>query len=160
MSESTDLSSFWIIFAILLMGGLFGIVGMFVGVPIFAVIYAAIAGYINDRLKARHMSTDYEDYLKLDYIELNKNSEKYGEFIFVEENDLKDSAKKVTQNAKKFFDKCKKINNDKKDNTDTDTVNQDNNFNNADNINETGNNKTVKNTNINENTDNENITNR
>ena len=160
LSESTDLSSFWIIFAILLMGGLFGIVGMFVGVPIFAVIYAAIAGYINDRLKARHMSTDYEDYLKLDYIELNKNSEKYGEFIFVEENDLKDSAKKVTQNAKKFFDKCKKINNDKKDNTDTDTVNQDNNFNNADNINETGNNKTVKNTNINENTDNENITNR
>ena len=80
--------------------------------------------------------------------------------VTLEENDLKDSAKKVTQNAKKFFDKCKKINNDKKDNTDTDTVNQDNNFNNADNINETGNNKTVKNTNINENTDNENITNR
>lgn len=37
--NSTGLSSFWVLFAILLFGGLFGFVGMFIGVPIFAVIY-------------------------------------------------------------------------------------------------------------------------
>ncbi len=36
------LSSFWVMFAILLFGGLWGIVGMLVGVPLFAVIYDII----------------------------------------------------------------------------------------------------------------------
>ena len=36
---NTGLSSFWVLFAILLFGGLFGFFGMIIGVPIFAVIY-------------------------------------------------------------------------------------------------------------------------
>lgn len=88
LSESTDLSSFWIIFAILLMGGLFGIIGMFIGVPLFAVIYAAIAGYINNLLRLKKMPTNHEDYLYLDHIELGHGAEKYGEFVYhsTEEN--------------------------------------------------------------------------
>ena len=39
LGDSTGLSSFWVMFAILLFGGLWGIVGMIVGVPLFAVIY-------------------------------------------------------------------------------------------------------------------------
>ena len=39
LGNTTGLSSFWVMFAILLFGGLWGIVGMVVGVPLFAVIY-------------------------------------------------------------------------------------------------------------------------
>lgn len=39
LGNSTGLSSFWVLFSILLFGGLWGIVGMIVGVPLFAVIY-------------------------------------------------------------------------------------------------------------------------
>lgn len=86
LSESTDLSSFWIIFAILLMGGLFGVVGMFIGVPIFAVIYTAITNYINKLLYLRRMPLDSNEYLKLDYIELQHGAEKYGKFVYLSDN--------------------------------------------------------------------------
>lgn len=39
LGDSTGLSSFWVLFAILLFGGLWGFFGMIVGVPLFAVIY-------------------------------------------------------------------------------------------------------------------------
>jgi predicted PurR-regulated permease PerM len=39
LGNSTGLSSFWVLFSILLFGGLWGFVGMIVGVPFFAVIY-------------------------------------------------------------------------------------------------------------------------
>ena len=39
LGDSTGLSSFWVMFSILLFGGIWGIVGMIVGVPLFAVIY-------------------------------------------------------------------------------------------------------------------------
>lgn len=39
MGSTTKLSAFWILFAILLFGGLMGFVGMIIGVPLFAVIY-------------------------------------------------------------------------------------------------------------------------
>ena len=41
LGDSTGLSSFWVMFAILLAGGLFGFVGMVVGVPLFAIRCAA-----------------------------------------------------------------------------------------------------------------------
>ena len=42
LGNTTGLSSFWVLFAILLFGGLWGFVGMIVGVPLFAVIYDVI----------------------------------------------------------------------------------------------------------------------
>lgn len=42
LGDSTGLSSFWVLFAILLFGGMWGFVGMIVGVPLFAVIYDVI----------------------------------------------------------------------------------------------------------------------
>ena len=42
LGNTTGLSSFWVLFAILLFGGLLGFVGMIVGVPLFAVIYDVI----------------------------------------------------------------------------------------------------------------------
>ena len=42
LGNTTGLSSFWVLFAILLFGGLWGFAGMIVGVPLFAVIYDVI----------------------------------------------------------------------------------------------------------------------
>ena len=39
LGNTTGLSSFWVLFSILLFGGLWGVLGMIVGVPLFAVIY-------------------------------------------------------------------------------------------------------------------------
>ncbi len=39
LGDHTGLSSFWVLFSILLFGGMWGLVGMVIGVPLFAVIY-------------------------------------------------------------------------------------------------------------------------
>ena len=39
LGDSTGLDSFWVLFSILLFGGLWGFAGMIVGVPLFAVLY-------------------------------------------------------------------------------------------------------------------------
>ena len=39
LGDATGVSSFWVLFSILLFGGLWGLVGMIVAVPLFAVIY-------------------------------------------------------------------------------------------------------------------------
>lgn len=53
LGNSTNLSSFWVLFAILLFGGLFGVVGMVLGVPIFAFLYQLAREWVVDRLKAQ-----------------------------------------------------------------------------------------------------------
>jgi predicted PurR-regulated permease PerM len=44
-----DLNAFWVIFALIVMTGLFGFTGIILGVPIFAVIYALIREFINNK---------------------------------------------------------------------------------------------------------------
>ena len=79
MGEMTNLNSFWVLFSIMLFSGLFGFVGMLIGVPVFAVIYhlsqelilkglkrtgyvpsdeeADVSGY-NDMLEERRLEAD------------------------------------------------------------------------------------------------------
>ena len=51
LGNTTGLSSFWVLFSILLFGGLWGFVGMIVGVPLFAVIYDVIKKLVIHGLK-------------------------------------------------------------------------------------------------------------
>lgn len=51
LGNSTNLGSFWVLFAILLFGGLFGIVGMVIGVPVFAFIYQLVQEWVRKRIK-------------------------------------------------------------------------------------------------------------
>ncbi|MCR5356937.1 MAG: AI-2E family transporter [Lachnospiraceae bacterium] len=67
LGDSTGLSSFWVIFAITLFGGFFGVLGMFLGVPIFAIIYAAIRTFINTRLIRKQMPASTQYYINEDY---------------------------------------------------------------------------------------------
>ncbi len=65
LGESTGLSSFWVIFAILVGGGLFGFLGMVIGVPAFATIYYIIKRIISYILKRRGLPQETNDYTEL-----------------------------------------------------------------------------------------------
>ena len=65
LGDSTGLSSFWVLFSIIVFGGLFGFVGMLIGVPLFAVIYSLVGGVIQSRLTKKKMSINSEDYSNL-----------------------------------------------------------------------------------------------
>lgn len=62
LGDSTGLSAFWVVFAILLFGGIFGIWGMFIGVPTFGVIYALFKDSITARLQKRGLPSDTNSY--------------------------------------------------------------------------------------------------
>lgn len=53
LGSSTGISSLAVISAILIMGGLFGIVGMLIGVPLFALIIEVVKNIVNSKLKAK-----------------------------------------------------------------------------------------------------------
>lgn len=64
LGNTTGVSSFWVLFAILLFGGMWGVVGMVIGVPLFAVIYDIIRKLVCRGLrkhKRESMITDYEE---------------------------------------------------------------------------------------------------
>ena len=62
LGDSTGLSSFWVIFAITFFGGVWKIPGMLVGVPLFAVIYAAIKSVVDTRLKKKQLPLEAGEY--------------------------------------------------------------------------------------------------
>lgn len=53
LGESTGLSPFWVVFAIFLGNGLFGIVGLFIGVPMWGVVYYLIKRFVNYRIRKK-----------------------------------------------------------------------------------------------------------
>ena len=64
LGNTTGLSSFWVLFSILLFGGLWGFVGMIVGVPLFAVIYDVIKKLVFHGLRRNEemeLVTTYHD---------------------------------------------------------------------------------------------------
>ncbi len=65
LGDSTGLNSFWVIFALLLFGGLFGVVGMILGVPVFAVFYHLVDESCTALLKRKGLSADTGDYVLL-----------------------------------------------------------------------------------------------
>ena len=69
LGDSTGLPSFWVLFSILLFGGLMGFVGMIIGVPTFAVIYRLTSMYVSNSLVKKDLSSRTEDYLRLDHID-------------------------------------------------------------------------------------------
>ncbi|MDE7245793.1 MAG: AI-2E family transporter [Oscillospiraceae bacterium] len=62
LGNSTGISGFWVMVAILAGGGLWGIAGMFLGVPVFACFYTAVQAYSNYRLKKRGLPLDAASY--------------------------------------------------------------------------------------------------
>ena len=63
LGDSTGLASFWVLFSILLFGGLFGFAGMVLGVPVFAMIYSVISRMVSYGLRSRNLPQGTEDYM-------------------------------------------------------------------------------------------------
>ena len=55
LGDSMGLPTLWIMFAIIMGGALFGFIGMFIGVPIFSVIYMLCKTWVETRLKQRNI---------------------------------------------------------------------------------------------------------
>lgn len=77
LGSKTGLSSFWVLFSLLIFGGLFGMIGMILGVPLFSILYSFINGVLKRRLKEKKLPEDSKDYEKLLYID-----EKSGKLVY------------------------------------------------------------------------------
>lgn len=71
LGDSTGLSSFWVMFAILIAGGLFGFVGMIIGVPLFAVLYSLITSLVDRSLADKKLPVKTSEYFSMDRIDLD-----------------------------------------------------------------------------------------
>ena len=69
LGQTTGLPSFWVLFSILLFGGLFGIVGMIIAVPTWAIIYRTISRLSEHFLKKKGLEPDSKHYMDLDHID-------------------------------------------------------------------------------------------
>jgi predicted PurR-regulated permease PerM len=77
LGDYTGLAGFWVIFSITLFGGVFGVFGMIIGVPLFAVLYAGVRNLTYIRLKGKGMPTDTKEYLDLGQVYEDGSFEKY-----------------------------------------------------------------------------------
>ena len=94
LGDSTGLTSFWVMFAILIGGGMFGFLGMLLGVPVFALIYYIMRRLVNHGVAKKHFSVRTTDYVKVEKID-----EHTGEFHLYEENKKKKHSAEKKENS-------------------------------------------------------------
>ena len=83
IGNSTGLSAFWVVFSILLGGGLFGIPGMILGVPTFAVLSYIVTMLINHNLEKKNLPTESSCYDELSYVDTD------GTYVHSDRNEFK-----------------------------------------------------------------------
>ena len=86
VGNALGISSFWVLIAVLMGGGLFGFTGMVFGVPVFAVIYRYLDKLTIRTLRYKEKPTSTADYFSL---------EKYG----VDDRDVELEAPSVTNKS-------------------------------------------------------------
>lgn len=64
LGDSIGISAFWILFSILVTGKLLGIIGMIIGVPLFALLYSIVKDYIESKLRKKGLDIDTNYYMK------------------------------------------------------------------------------------------------
>ena len=62
LGDRTGLSNFWVLFSIVLFGGVWGLVGMVICVPLFAVIYDVVSKLVYKGLRKHQRLDIWEDY--------------------------------------------------------------------------------------------------
>lgn len=55
LGDQLGLSGFWILFSVTVGGGLYGVIGMFLGVPVFALIYRTLQEYTENKLNEKRL---------------------------------------------------------------------------------------------------------
>lgn len=61
--ETMGLPAIWVLVSIIVGGGLFGIAGMLLGAPVFAVIYLLFAEFVAGKLKKKNLPAETEKYI-------------------------------------------------------------------------------------------------
>ena len=109
LGESTGLSAFWVLFSILFFGGLWGIFGMLIGCPLFAVIYRIIRDFIAMRLEKRSLLVPTQSYMDLKQIDVEGKDVQYIKYSADELQGKKEKKAPVKEGVLlKFIDKVKK----------------------------------------------------
>lgn len=93
LGDATGLSGVWILVAILVGGDLFGVLGMILGVPIFACLYAFIAVQMRDGLRKKNLSSRTEDYFYL-----KEFDDETGEPIYREKHEMRRNLRRDKKN--------------------------------------------------------------
>lgn len=65
LGDRLGISDFWILVSITVFGGLFGFVGMLLGVPVFTLIYSLINDAVNNSLRKKSQPTNTADYYSI-----------------------------------------------------------------------------------------------
>lgn len=73
LGESTGISVIWVIIAIVIGGGLFGFMGMLLGVPTMAVIYYIFGKVFKKLVEKKNLSGNTKDYVELNHVDLETN---------------------------------------------------------------------------------------
>ncbi len=113
LGDATGLSSLWVLVAILVGGDLFGVMGMVLGVPVFACVYALIAVHLRDGLRAKRLSSKTEDYIRLSGFD-----ERTGEPIYREKHEMRKSLR-AQKRKRILYNKLHHIKNDQFEEEDT-----------------------------------------
>ncbi len=66
IGSSTGVSSFWVMFSILVGSGLFGFWGLLCGVPVFAVVYTIVSEFCRCSLEKRGLGYSAEEFKSID----------------------------------------------------------------------------------------------
>ncbi len=72
LGSKTGLSSFWVLFALLVFGSIFGVLGMILGVPIFSIIYSYVNNLLKKRLEKKNLPVDSKDYMDVKKVKKRK----------------------------------------------------------------------------------------
>ena len=107
LGNSTGLSAFWVVISILLGSGLFGFMGMLLGVPTFAVIYYIIRMVLDERLRKKQMPIESKAYIEVERI----NPEKKEIYVIKQEETKASKGPRARRSLKK-----KQENNQEEDN--------------------------------------------
>lgn len=104
LGDSTGLSSFWVVVAIVVGGGLFGFAGMLFGVPTMALIYYLVGRFSKHMLRKRDLPEETADYINMERVNeadhtLVEHTKEYEEESHVKVNVF--SKKKKKQSSEK-----------------------------------------------------------
>ncbi|MCR5354637.1 MAG: AI-2E family transporter [Lachnospiraceae bacterium] len=74
LGDSTGLSPFWVVVAIVVGGGLFGVPGMIIGVPTMALIYYLVGRLTSYRVRKKGLPEETDDYYNMERVDEANNT--------------------------------------------------------------------------------------
>lgn len=101
LGDRLKISSMWILFAILVGGGFFGVPGMILGAPCLACLYALVGTICKDRLQKKGLPTQTSEYYGIDQVAVDGA----GEVVYKQsEPEIKIESEKQSETSNKSQD--------------------------------------------------------